>query len=89
MQIIDNIHRYPMFAVGTLVFLSVGVVATVCARRIHQYAIQWHERHPAISRVVPFRRHVYSDMALFEVRLSGILSFFVGVFCCWALWVGK
>jgi hypothetical protein len=89
MQIIENIHHYPMFVIGTLIFLTAGVIITVWARRIQQYAIQWHERHPMIARWNLFRRQVYNELYLFELRLCGVLLFFMGVMCCWALWVGK
>jgi hypothetical protein len=89
MRFIENINRYPMFAVGTVIFLVIGVVATVWARRIQRYAISFYERHPVIARLTPFRQQIYTDFYLFELRVCGILAFFVGVFCCWALWAGK
>ena len=89
MRLVENIQRYPMFFVGTLFFLTVGVIATVWARRVQQYAIQWNERHPMLSRLNIFRKHVYSDFYLFELRACGVLSLFVAVLCFWGLCVGQ
>ena len=62
MHFIENIHRYPMVAVGTVILLAVGIIATVWACRVQRYSV--------------------------EVRIGGILAFFLGVFCCWALFAG-
>jgi hypothetical protein len=59
MQIIENIRNYSMFGVGTLIFLSGGVIGIFWARRIQQYAIAWHERHPLIARFNLFRGRIY------------------------------
>ena len=89
MHLIENIQRYPMFLVGTLIFLTLGIAVTVWARRIRQFAIQFYERHPVIARFTLFRRHIYSEFYLFELRACGVLSLFVGVFCFWALCIGQ
>jgi hypothetical protein len=89
MHFIENIRHYPMFVVGALIFLSAGVITLVWTRRIQQYAIQWHERHPVIARFNLFRRRIYGEAYLFELRLCGALSFLAGIVCCWILWTGK
>jgi hypothetical protein len=89
MHFVENIECYPMFLVGTLIFLAVGVITTLWAPQIQQYAIHWHEGHPVLARFNLFRRHLYSRVYLFELRLCGVFSLLVGIFCCWVLWVGK
>jgi hypothetical protein len=39
MQFLENIRHYPMFVVGEVLFLAVGVFTTLWARRVQQYAI--------------------------------------------------
>ena len=89
MQLLENIRHYPMFVVGALIFLAVGVFATIWARRIQQYAISWHERHPALARLNLFRRRILHPAYVWEIRLCGSLSLVAGAICCWALLVGR
>ena len=58
MQLVENVRHYPMFVVGRVLFLAVGFFCIVWARRVEQYAIYWHERHPALARLNLFRRRI-------------------------------
>ena len=89
MQLIENIRHYPMFVIGGVLFLAAGLFCTIWARRVQQYAIQWHERHPTLARLNLFRRRIYHPAYLWEVRLCGSLSLIAGAICCWALLVGR
>jgi hypothetical protein len=89
MQIIENLQHYPMGVVGTLLFLGFGVYVTVRARRVQQYAIQWHECHPELARFNLFRQRIYRPAYLFELRVCGMVSFLAGVLLCWVMFVGK
>jgi hypothetical protein len=89
MRPLENIQHYPMFLVGTLLFLGFGLFVTVYARRIQQYSIQSHERHPVIARFNLFRRRIYRSGYLLELRLCAVLTFLTGVLCCYILLVGR
>jgi hypothetical protein len=89
MQLLENIRHYPMFVVGAALFLAGGVFTTIWAHRVQQYAISWHERHPALARLNLFRRRIYGSGYLWEVRVCGFLSLVAGALCCYVLFVGK
>ena len=89
MQLLENIRHYPMFVVGALIFLAVGVLATIWAHRVQQYAISWHQRHPALARLNLFRRRLYDPGYIWEIRLCGIISLVAGALCGYVLFAGK
>ena len=72
MRLLESIQHYPMFLVGTLLFLGFGLFVTVYARRLQQNSIQWRERHPVIARFNLFRRRIYRPSYLLELRYTDV-----------------
>jgi hypothetical protein len=59
-RFIENIHHHPMFAVGTVIFLALGAIAIVWARRIQQYATEVR-----LCGILAFSLGVFCCWALF------------------------
>jgi hypothetical protein len=62
-------------------FIIIGVACTFFARRIQRYCIRSCERWPPIFKWYPPQKYIRTRYYVWELRVIGLISLSVGLYC--------